>query len=152
MYRIFLNEQIKNKKDIEELVKIFLIPDDFIIYDEKKEIGEDYQGDIIIEVPLIRDEDFKENSKRKTKNIIKGILYDELSKHTGIYPDWGIITGIRPVKLTKELLDREGSLEKVREILLKEYRLTEEKADLLLPFAAVPSYPPLSMNGYKRLN
>jgi oxygen-independent coproporphyrinogen-3 oxidase len=66
------------------------------------------------------------------KNQIKRELFRKLQKRTGDTPDWGILTGVRPVKLAGELLAREGSEDKAREILIRDYYLTADKADLIL--------------------
>ncbi len=71
----------------------------------------------------------KENS---VKNQIKRELFRKLQKRTGDTPDWGILTGVRPVKLAGELLAREGSEDKAREILIRDYYLTADKAELIL--------------------
>ncbi|MCH4007392.1 MAG: coproporphyrinogen dehydrogenase HemZ [Eubacterium sp.] len=65
------------------------------------------------------------------RDEIKRELFRKLSALTGKRPDWGILTGVRPVKLAGELLHQYGDPGKVRDIFLKEYFLTEEKADLI---------------------
>ena len=42
--------------------------------------------------------------KKKIKYILKHTLYRALSRYTGIRPPWGSLTGIRPTKLTRDLL------------------------------------------------
>lgn len=130
MYKIILND-IKNKYEFEELIKVFLRPSDYSINENEVFQGVDFnKEDITIEIPKDIQEKFTE--KKDKKNSIKRILYNELKKNTGYIPDWGILTGVRPVKLAGELLLREGSVEKVREILLNDYYLSPEKAELLL--------------------
>lgn len=133
MYRIFLNNDT-NKHELEELVKIFLKPSEFALYGpEDHETSSSFREDLIIEVPDFFDipngGKAKENSK---KNQMKRFLYNELHKYTGLSPDWGIITGIRPGKMTGEIIAREGSIEKTREILRSGYYVSTEKAEMLL--------------------
>ena len=111
MYRIRLS-QGKNKYEFEELVKVFLKPGDYEF----------------LESPEVKD--------IADKNEFKRFLFRELQRYTGETPDWGILTGVRPVKLAGELLDREGSAERVKDILIQDYYLTAEKARLLLDLVA----------------
>ena len=95
-----------NVYEHEELIKVFLRPSEYRI----SVSGEGFTG--------------KGESMRR--------LYGELSRHTGKAPEWGILTGVRPVKLAGELHDRLGGAEAVRKALTEEYLLSGEKADLLL--------------------
>lgn len=63
------------------------------------------------------------------------ILYEILSEITGIYPKWGTLTGIRPVKLALKMMDGGMSSEDVRNKLKKERLVSDEKLDLLLSTA-----------------
>ncbi|WP_419823778.1 coproporphyrinogen dehydrogenase HemZ [Anoxybacterium hadale] len=103
------------------------------------------EADVLISVPS--DPDFtvrtgdqenknklkaEEKPEKNSKNQMKRFLFRELERLTGTTPDWGILTGVRPVKLAGELLQREGSLKEVREILSADYFLAEEKIQLLI--------------------
>ena len=66
------------------------------------------------------------------KDEIKREMFDDLHMRTGVRPDWGILTGVRPVKLAGEMLENIGCADKVFQILTGDYRLTEEKARLIL--------------------
>lgn len=90
MYRFRINN-IENTSQHEELIKEFLQPDQYIMTDSN-DTGPD---DIFLEYNFKGD---KEDIKRQ--------IYRDLSKHTGKSPKWGILTGIRPVKLAGELLDK----------------------------------------------
>jgi len=65
------------------------------------------------------------------KDLLKRQLYEDLSAYSGKRPKWGILTGIRPVKLAGELLKQHGSLEQVRQTLKDQYLLHPQKADLV---------------------
>lgn len=136
MYKIHLS-QVKNKYEFEELVKVFLKSDEFQLigpddpdtehlYDQAEE--ENIQE---ISVPVCAMESASGKNEKEIKNQIKRFLFQELQRDTGETPDWGILTGVRPVKLAGELLHREGKAQKAKEILMQDYYLTAEKAQLL---------------------
>lgn len=146
MYKIHLS-QAKNKYEFEELVKVFLKPgeyrligpgdpDEGIITDELDQGSVEEEDIVEIRVPDIPKEQEIIKKEKDGKNRIKRFLYNELQRYTGEKPDWGILTGVRPVKLAGELLRREGTEAKAREILLCDYYITEEKADLLMDIIA----------------
>ena len=94
MYNIII-KNVENKYDFAELIKIFLRPEEFHAYTEaeyaeKEEDGE--PGELIV---------FNEEMS-EDKNKIKREIYNKLSQLTGKKPKWGILTGVRPVKLTGE--------------------------------------------------
>ena len=97
----------KNRYDYEELIKLFLRPSEY-------------------EICLSG-----EGERAEDKNAVKRELYDMLSEKTGRRPPWGILTGVRPVKLAGELYDRLGSYDEVLKLLKSEYYLREDKAKLI---------------------
>lgn len=112
----FMISGVHNKHEYEELIKLFLPRDDFhILSDQETAMGDAksflFEGD---------------------KNLLKAKIYKYLVALTGKAPKWGIITGIRPVKLTGELLKRYGSRQAVFHRLTDYYLLHKDKADLLL--------------------
>ncbi len=126
LYKILLHG-ITKKYDLQELIKVFLPPDTFVSYTDEEaaaqadpETSEDEAVCMEINRELLDD-----------KNAIKRELYRKLSAATGYRPEWGILTGVRPVKLTGELLDRLQDLETVRRTLREDYLLAEEKINLL---------------------
>ena len=64
------------------------------------------------------------------KNEQKRRLYKELSSLTGKTLDWGILIGVRPLKLYRELTEKNGR-EKAEQILKEDYLLSDGKLDLL---------------------
>ncbi len=109
-------ENVENTNPYEELIKLFLQPSQYRIVGETGENGSTpaevfrYEGD---------------------KNRLKRELYVHLNKLTGQRPKWGILTGIRPVKLAGELYRQLGSQEKAHQCLIDQYLVEEGKADLL---------------------
>lgn len=132
MYKIYLPEG-KSKYEFEELIKVFLKPGEFEIDNIRSDGENANSSEIVICVPEFALSSGSIKKKEKDiKNEIKRFLYKELQKHTAKSPDWGILTGVRPVKLANDFLGREKSLDKVKEILIRDYKLTAEKAELLL--------------------
>lgn len=145
MYKILLHG-ITNKYEMQELIKVFLSPDMFVSYtDAEAEAAADLEAKyengnlaaggtqpaeiaapaaqpILLEINQVLSAD---------KNEIKREIYRKLAAVTGYEPEWGILTGVRPVKLAGELLDRLQDMEAVRRTLREDYLLAESKIDLL---------------------
>ena len=66
------------------------------------------------------------------RDEIKAELFDRLYELTGRRPDWGILTGVRPVKLAGEMLEKVQNPDAVLHTLTGPYRLSEEKANLIV--------------------
>ena len=145
MYKIHLPREI-NQYEVEELLKVFLKAGDYSLVNEQDHCDEACESDtseadggpqqpddIHIHVPLRVDSTYTEDKREKDfKNEVKRFLFRELQRYTGETPDWGILTGVRPVKLAGELMQREASADKAKEILISDYYLTEEKTRLLM--------------------
>ena len=109
MYKFKFNG-IDNTNQYEELIKVFMQPSEYEIC---RSSGD---GDITFEYEFKGD-----------KDEVKRALYDDLAKVTGKRPKWGILTGIRPVKLAGELRKQNAD---IHDILRDDYYLHESKADL----------------------
>ncbi len=145
MYKIHLPREI-NQYEVEELIKVFLKAGDYSLVNEQDhcdepcesdaneaDCGPQQPDDIHIYVPLRGDSTYTEDKREKDfKNEVKRFLFQELQRYTGEIPDWGILTGVRPVKLAGELMQREASADKTKKILISDYYLTEEKTRLLM--------------------
>ncbi|MGN0705495.1 MAG: hypothetical protein ACI4KK_02690, partial [Lentihominibacter sp.] len=105
MYR-FRFENTDNTSRYEELIKEFLMPDQYEIAQE----GADFSYP---------------NAEKANSDEVKRELYRDLAECTGKKPRWGILTGIRPVKLAGEILDRGGN---PLEVLKEDYLVEESKA------------------------
>lgn len=104
----------------EELIKVFLRPDQYEM------VPADYEAAAGEQILIFNEENLSH------KNQIYGQIYERLSRLTGKKPEWGILTGIRPVKLCGEIYEEAGSREAVLSVLTEEYKLSEEKAKLIL--------------------
>lgn len=97
----------------EELIKVFLRPEEYLISDDPEEVCAHtygFTGD---------------------KDELKRQLYRDLESYTGKSPKWGILTGIRPVKMAGEMLKAYGSTDEVRKILEKDYMIHPSKSSLV---------------------
>ncbi|MCR5481537.1 MAG: coproporphyrinogen dehydrogenase HemZ [Clostridia bacterium] len=125
MYKIIL-EGTKNKYDYEELVKVFLRPDMFVLVSEAADTGggdDDAEYEKIIRISA---------DSKEIKNLVKQKLYKELVEITGFSPEWGILTGVRPVKIARMLMSEHKSYKKAFSVLTDFYYLSEKKAELIL--------------------
>ena len=122
----FVIRNITNKYDFTELIKIFLSPDDFSAYTQEEfeniSQAEKASGQTVYFNDILSED----------KNLIKREIYSFLSSETGKTPPWGILTGVRPVKLTGEIFERTGIEKSVFHELLDTYLLSREKAELLI--------------------
>ena len=50
--------------------------------------------------------EYQELTIKEKKRVIKGAIYQLLRQITGIRPQWGFVTGVRPAKTINELLDK----------------------------------------------
>ncbi len=130
--------------EIEALCRMFLRGEELKVTENPKiPEGEDYIytgifGDKItakasVEGKTMSAEDFSaENQCGKLELLV----YDLLSKLTGIIPKWGTLTGIRPVKLALSYMDLGLCQEEVKQKLKRERRVSDEKLELLMATAS----------------
>lgn len=109
-------ENYEKKYLLEELIKVFLRPDQYRLLSDDEAAEED----TII---------FNEMNS-SDRNEIKREIYDKLSELTGKKPEWGILTGIRPVKLYGELSVENGR-DEAENILRHKYYIDGEKLKLI---------------------
>lgn len=70
-------------------------------------------------------------SGRSERDAIKRELYEVLAALTGARPEWGTLTGVRPLKPALQHYRACGSLPETKKIMMERYLLSEEKAALL---------------------
>lgn len=109
MYKISI-EGFEKKHDFEELIKIFLRPSEY-------RLVEDSYGDMCF--------------FGKEKNAVKRQIFEELCKLKEERPLWGILTGIRPVKLFGEYQRRLGSGDSAQELFESKYLVSPKKVALV---------------------
>lgn len=66
---------------------------------------------------------------------IKKTIIDAIISTTKTKIPWGILTGIRPVKIIHDLIDRNVNEEEIIKVLIEEYILDIDKAQLILDVA-----------------
>lgn len=67
----------------------------------------------------------------RLKRAVSHVLLKNLEKMTNIYQKWGILTGVRPTKLYHNFRRNGLSKEEIRNKLVTEFRLSNEKVDLM---------------------
>ena len=108
-----------------ELIDVFLRPDEYVC------IG-DGETDERPDAEYAHRLSFNGSDYANQRNQIKRQMYRLLSELTGKTPEWGILTGIRPVKVAGELIKKEGSREKARQLLVGYFFLSLGKAEQVL--------------------
>lgn len=82
-----------------------------------------------------------ENAGKNLQEQLLSVLTCKLlEKYTGVRLDWGILTGIRPVKLAQQYLEKLGEKDGER-FLREELLITDEKIRLAKQIAAVQKKP-----------
>lgn len=72
---------------------------------------------------------------KEFKMLLKVLIYEALSIYTGKNLPWGILTGIRPVKIVHSLMDKGISIDEINNKLRKYYKLSDKKAALVIDVA-----------------
>lgn len=76
-------------------------------------------------------------SEKSLKKLLKRTMYKLLTRAYGKEFPWGILTGIRPVKLVHDFMDKGFSEEEVKEKLKDEYLVSDDRAVLALKIAKI---------------
>ena len=87
------------------------------------------------EVPVFEREEVSGPEKSDLKNAMKRCIYRCASKVTHRDLPWGILTGIRPVKLPMTMLSAGREDEYIKEFLKDNYLMSDKKADLSIRIA-----------------
>lgn len=119
MYRIRI-DNFRKPALAKELIDEFLRPDQYLLTDGR--------ADLVID-----------EGAGCSADEVKRALFDELRLICGTAPDWGILTGVRPVKLYEKLLRERGSRSAATDALTGDYRLSGDKASLLAEIYAYQS-------------
>lgn len=137
-------ENVDYEKDMQDLVNLFYDENDnpFSIYHSFVTIGETTTS----KIELQKDGEKKEyvkffslpqnlttlREKSVKKSAFKNHFYQVLSAVTKKSLPWGSLTGVRPCKFVREMVER-GEVKEhlIPELLMKEYFVDEDKAKLL---------------------
>ena len=71
----------------------------------------------------------------KAEFVMSDMIYTLLSQATGIHPAWGMVTGVRPVKLFHRRLDEGKTPQMVAREFEQHFYVTQEKIELALETA-----------------
>lgn len=136
-YEIKICEAV-SKYEIDELVKLFLPIEEFSIetdgaLDDSQSFSAVFEDERISKPA----EDFfyreqAPGDKKELKNVIKRGLYEALSRVRGDRPPWGILTGVKPVKIVRELFQKGMSCREIMDFMGEYYYLREDKIQLLM--------------------
>lgn len=71
-----------------------------------------------------------ENFEKECEMSLCTVLYHILSAYTKVKPEWGILTGIRPVKRIQKYMSENKSDSEINKILKNKYLVSENKINL----------------------
>ena len=129
----------------ENVIRIFFPLEKLTIIDEKPDTQDDYiftylyENTIGCEVFISGKKEKREQSvlgknEKEAELILAQLLYDILTSMTGLTPPWGILTGIRPSKLLRNLIDENGESEAV-DYFRNQLYVSDKKTQLTLSVA-----------------
>ena len=120
-------KNVENEKELTEVLRLFFPT--FEDETEGKVFFEKTEDENIIKIGE-KEYKFKKFLK-KQKNDEKRALYLALSKEFNKTFEWGSLTGVRPTKLAYDLLSEGVASHLLKEMLIKNYNLSENKAKLV---------------------
>lgn len=126
MYRFYVKDY-SNKYHFDELCRVFLSDNEFEIICIDNLPKQQLLGKNSYVLGDYEDAD---------RDAVKRELYRILSELTGSKPEWGTLTGVRPLKPALSILDAAESLDKMKEELKSRYLLSDSKLSLLADIAA----------------
>ncbi len=161
MIVVLVNEP-KFEYDIHSLVKAFYPKEDVKVITDNESVSDvSYTFKVSFTDGLVSffDEKGNElsslenpaNSERvNEKNIVKKLIYDALSKKEGRTLVWGDLTGIRPTKIPRKLLEEGKSDSEIIKYMQDTYFVSDEKANLSIDIAKreIEILKPLREKGY----
>ncbi|MBQ1391631.1 MAG: hypothetical protein IIY82_07760, partial [Firmicutes bacterium] len=118
-------EAFAKQDQLLELVNEFLRPDQYEVLPEETDWEEATSSGRYEKVFCFN------QARTADKYTIGREIYRTLAPETGVYPEWGVLTGVRPVKLAGELMHQLGSAAAAQEYLKDSYLLADKKASLL---------------------
>lgn len=148
--------------DIHSLVKAFYPSCDVKVFVESSDLKETTPDFFVVlgesefvfcnkDKSELARESIKEAADRVTrKNALKALIYKALKVHTGQELVWGDLTGIRPTKIPRKMLNEGKSEAEIRKYMQDTYFISDEKADLSIDIAKreIEILSPLSKKGY----
>lgn len=137
MYQIRIWENIP-WQEIQALAMLFLPREAFTVTTDEA-LGESQSFSVVFEgreIALPQERFFYRgcppSHPKEWKNAVKRGVYETLALQTGYRPPWGILTGVKPVKIIRELEEKGMDLFRIRSFMEEYYLLEGEKNQLLL--------------------
>lgn len=146
MITVLIN-QPKFEYDIHSLVKAFYASEEvkvivadsmdkpagtvfYVDYSEDEFVFSDGNGNVLNRLS-------SENCKERVdeKNLVKRLVYQALSNLTGKVLAWGDLTGIRPTKIARKLLDEGKNEQEILDYMQSTYLVGDEKSMLSIDIA-----------------
>ena len=124
--------KIEYKKELEEVVYMFSTGEDLKIYHQQEENGFEYIDTVILNEQKTQTKNYYEHKgeldkKRFQKRFSKLALYKALTNHYNVNLTWGSLTGIRPVKMARDLGENYKTLFKeIFEVTDKKIKVVED--------------------------
>lgn len=126
MYRFYINK-IHNDYHFSELARVFLPDDQFEVIKINR--------DDIEKIVLGKNRYIINKCGSDDRDSILRELYLLLQSITGIKSEWGILTGVRPLKNALKIYEEVNSISDMRHIMTNRYLLSESKLNLLTEIA-----------------
>ena len=138
--------------ELEHLIEVFVIRSAFELTTDKEKYKliketaqyglEIYFNENRIDFKFVADKVLDErtlfvvaDALKTFKNAFKKMIYDLLVTVEKPLSKWGILIGIRPVKIVHELIDEGYTLSDIRKILYESYYIQPDKIELMLEIA-----------------
>ena len=69
---------------------------------------------------------------KNTERLMAVLMFAQLCEYTGMRPPWGILTGVRPVRFCRSLIEEGKTKAEAAEILVRDYLVLPQKAGFAL--------------------
>lgn len=122
MYRFYINSTI-NDKHYGDMLRVFFSEEEFEV------LTLDYPKGTTL--PLGPDSFFVNSDKSEDRNDIKTELYHLGRSITGFTPEWGILTGVRPLKLAYEIRESCRTHDEFMSLMKNRFLLSDAKLNLI---------------------
>ena len=136
-----MNLYVKNNTfwfELENLARLFFPDEKITVYKEFSEVSEPFifteLGEKItvkIKIGGFAEESFAERSRDNAENELRTVklVYKALVKFSSVEQAWGLLTGVRPIKLFRKIVGESGEAEAERRFL-NEYFVSRERFEL----------------------
>ncbi|SDY87460.1 coproporphyrinogen dehydrogenase HemZ [Tindallia californiensis] len=161
MKLLIIVEKTSEVHELREMTRLFLSDQDFKVIQKSEEKEKVFSAEIKVCIRTRYDENntkimieitgkAKENKtitfktetdlikqKKNEKNKLKRMIYDRLQLWFPTNLSWGMLTGVRPVKIAHEKLRRFTSKEYAIKMIMEETMMKKEKATLITEMATL---------------